>query len=832
MHLRLWQSMALSGLSVSALWYFAFAIGLACAYFLWLFGKRILLIRNSQREWVKTFDSIEDPIFAHSADFRLRRVNLALARRLGRSLGEIVGLRCEAVLPRAHGNWRGCPYCSKNNGTGEAPDPCFGGYSFVTTSTFAADNGEPPGTIHVVRDTTDRHLVEEKYRLLFEQVQEGVFVCTPDGQLVDCNKALVRMLGYSSREEMLTLNLRQCYASPEQADAFMEQMRQQHFFRDFELQLQRKDGSLLPALQESFATRDSEDQVEHYQGFFLDVSEKKRAEDEVRRRNRELHALNAVAVIATQSFDLDEILNRTLKHIISLLSAHSGSIYLVDSPPKLRRRAAWGNTPALDKFNEVEIPDDFWQYAARTRAELFTHSHLASVPPFVREMLALEGMQSWMGVVLWTKDQPLGAVGISCRDRRDFSANDESLVVAICRQLSTAIEKIRLYEESCRAYENLQRAQEQLLQSEKMSAVGQLISGVAHELNNPLTAILGYAQLLESEGLDEHAQDFVRKLFKQAQRTHRVVQNLLSFARQHKPEKLQVDLRRVLEETLVLREYDFKLNNIRVDRDFEPGLPAVTADPHQFEQVFLNIINNAVDAILEQHKGGYLRLRMFRRAHQLCIEFHDSGPGIADPKRIFDPFYTTKSVGKGTGLGLSICYGIVKEHGGEISAGNSPHGGAVILIALPATSVSCDTHVPATAPVRQGVLKGRVLLVEHEEAVLDFEREVLTGAGAEVVTAMRFDEAASLIQQQPFDAVVLSGNVPGSMKPKEFLAWLSRNSPGLESHVLFVFARSDEPVLDHLGKAGHAFLIKPFEIGTLIAATRRMMQKARAAQAT
>jgi two-component system NtrC family sensor kinase len=702
----------------------------------------------------------------------------------------------------------------------------------VTTSAFSGEDGKQSGTIHIVRDTTDRHVVEEKYRLLFEQVQEGVFVCTPDGQLLDCNKALVRMLGYSRREEVLALNLRQCYASPEQAEAFMQQMRQQFFFRDFEVQLQRKDGSLLPALQESFATRDSEDKVERYQGFFLDVSDKKRAEDEVRRRNRELHALNAVAVISTQSFDLDEILNRTLKHIINLFSAHSGSIYLVDVRPKMRRRAAWGNSPAVDKFIEVEVPDDFWDYAVRTRAELFTHSHLASMPAFVREMLHLEGMQSWVGVILWTKDQPLGAVGISCRDRREFNANDESLVVAICRQLSTAIEKIRLYEESCRAYENLQRTQEQLLQSEKMSAVGQLISGVAHELNNPLTAILGYAQLLESEGLDEHAQDFVRKLFKQAQRTHRVVQNLLSFARQHKPEKLQVDLRRVLEETLVLREYDFKLNNIRVDRDFEPDLPAVTADPHQFEQVFLNIINNAVDAILEQNKAGYLRLRMFRRAHQVCIEFHDSGPGIADPKRIFDPFYTTKSVGKGTGLGLSICYGIVKEHGGEIWAANSPHGGAVIGMTLPAAGVSQEARPLTLPPPRQPALNGRVLLIEHEEAVLDFEREVLTGAGADVVTATRFDEAASLIRRQPFDAIVLSGNVPGSFKPKEFLSWLSRNSPALQKHVLFVFARPDDPELNDLGEAGHQFLIKPFDIGSLIAATRRMLQKTRAAQAT
>src|SRR6202007_662587 len=142
------------------------------------------------------------------------------------------------------------------------------------------------------------------------------------------------------------------------------------------------------------------------------------------------------------------------------------------------------------------------------------------------------------------------------RESLEYTSNDESLLVAIGRQLSTTIEKVRLYEETCRAYEDLRHTQEQLLQSEKMSAVGQLIAGVAHELNNPLTAILGYAQLLEQAGLDHRSADYVKKLFKQAQRTHRVVQNLLSFARQRKPQKQAVDLKKVLEETLALGEYD------------------------------------------------------------------------------------------------------------------------------------------------------------------------------------------------------------------------------------------------------------------------------------
>ena len=290
-------------------------------------------------------------------------------------------------------------------------------------------------------------------------------------------------------------------------------------------------------------------------------------------------------------------------------------------------------------------------------------------------------------------------MGISSGDAREYSNNDENLLVAIGRQLATTIEKVRLYEETCRAYDDLRSAQEQLLQSEKMSAVGQLIAGVAHELNNPITAILGYAQLLESEGLNERANDFVTKLFKQAQRTHRVVQNLLSFARQRKPHKQEVDIQKVLDETLALRDYDMRVNNVKVQCDIDSKIPAVTGDPHQLEQVFLNIINNSVDAMLECSGESILKVRCYTLEDNVHVEIQDSGRGIKEPKRIFEPFYTTKSVGKGTGSVLSICYGIVKEHGGDISARNSSEGGAIIEVRLPSAGKAVTPTANAgTAP--------------------------------------------------------------------------------------------------------------------------------------
>jgi two-component system NtrC family sensor kinase len=276
----------------------------------------------------------------------------------------------------------------------------------------------------------------------------------------------------------------------------------------------------------------------------------------------------------------------------------------------------------------------------------------------------------------------LGVLFITSPNRNQFTETDRSLALAIARQLSSSVEKVLLYGETARAYDNLRNTQQQLLQSEKMSAIGQLISGVAHELNNPLTAILGYAQLLESEPIGERAQDFVRKLYRQTQRTHRVVQNLLSFSRQRKPLQSQVDVHRVLEDTLSLRESDLKLNNVLVEREYDLAIPFITGDAHQLEQVFLNI---SVDAIMDSAQSGKLCVRTYQEDSTVCMEFRDSGPGLKDPSKIFDPFYTTKKIGKGTGLGLSICYGIIKEHGGEISAFNHQDKGAVFLIKLPLT---------------------------------------------------------------------------------------------------------------------------------------------------
>jgi two-component system NtrC family sensor kinase len=218
--------------------------------------------------------------------------------------------------------------------------------------------------------------------------------------------------------------------------------------------------------------------------------------------------------------------------------------------------------------------------------------------------------------------------------------------------------------------------------------------------------------------------------------------------------------------------------------------------------------------------------------NSVSIEFHDSGPGIQEPHRIFEPFYTTKNVGKGTGLGLSICYGIVKEHNGDISARNDEQGGAIIQVKLPSAGRAAAPQPEPAAPRRDTALKGMILLVEDEETVLEFERDVLSGAGAEVTTVNSVEAMKSMLEDHAFDALIINGKMPGANSVQETHGWLLNSHPQLRGRFLFTFSSLAEPeVRSFLDQNSVRFLVKPFEVSDLITSTRRLLAKTKAAGA-
>lgn len=245
-------------------------------------------------------------------------------------------------------------------------------------------------------------------------------------------------------------------------------------------------------------------------------------------------------------------------------------------------------------------------------------------------------------------------------------------------------ERTKLVHELWDSLDNVKRLQTHFVQSEKLASLGQLAAGAAHEINNPLTAILGYADvLMEENAANTRPHTIGDKIREQARRTKDLVTNLLSFARQVPAEKQLLDLNTVLTGAVQLRNLDLRGKNIRIEMESHSVLPAVRGDPNQLLQVFYHLISNAVDA-MEAAGGGVLLIRALRERGMVVIEFSDTGPGMKEPEKVFDPFYTTKPVGKGTGLGLSICYGIMQEHGGRILGFNLPEGGCTFRLELPA----------------------------------------------------------------------------------------------------------------------------------------------------
>ncbi len=244
-------------------------------------------------------------------------------------------------------------------------------------------------------------------------------------------------------------------------------------------------------------------------------------------------------------------------------------------------------------------------------------------------------------------------------------------------------ELLGLLQNSEQSVENLKSLQKQLVHSEKMAALGQLVAGAAHEINNPLTAILGYSDLLTTQGgAPAESRGLAEKIHSQGRRIKTLVSDLLSFAKQSPAEKVQLDVNSIVTKAVQLRELNLGSGNIRVDLRIDPSLPGIRGDANQILQVCFHIVGNALDA-LQEAGGGTLVVRTRCEGPNIVLEFADTGPGLAEPNRIFDPFYSTKPLGKGTGLGLSACYGIVQEHGGQISAWNRPEGGATIRVELP-----------------------------------------------------------------------------------------------------------------------------------------------------
>jgi len=457
-----------------------------------------------------------------------------------------------------------------------------------------------------------------------------------------------------------------------------------------------------------------------------------------------------------------------------------------------------GDTP--DARVAPFAPDRFADPAARA-AFLGRLRSEGAVDGYLLRMRRLDGSAVWVEVTAHA-------------DAGDSRLDIEALI----RDVS---ERKKLDDESRDLYQ-------QLLQAEKMAALGQTISGVAHELNNPLAAILSWAERLSEKTLDPSARRGVDVILGEAERAARIVRNLLTFARKRQSTRTMVDVNQVVTDTLALRAYEHRLTNIAVDAALASGLPQVFADPHQIQQVLLNLVINAEQAMLSANGRGSLVIRTWhdRDDDAVVIEVNDDGPGIPVDVRtkIFDPFFTTKEVGKGTGLGLTVAYAIVQEHGGHIFVESRPGRGASFVVELPVSGADVEARPPRPpAPSMEAVRGASVLLVEDELALASAVSDALTDAGLQVDHASDGEEALARIRQKTYDAIVCDLKMPRIDGMTLYRA-IAAATPALARRVIFVtgdVAGTDAERF--LEDSGCRWLAKPFRLGDLLRAVREAL---------
>jgi len=429
------------------------------------------------------------------------------------------------------------------------------------------------------------------------------------------------------------------------------------------------------------------------------------------------------------------------------------------------------------------------------------------------------------------REHAIGTLSVDSRLAGAFDQDDERLLMTLATQAAAAIYNADLIQDLQESLEHLREAQAQLVQSEKLSAIGQLIAGITHELNNPLAAISGYAQLLQmTEGLDPQVRQDVTRIHEQAQRAARIVRNLLTFAREHTSMRKPTDIHQLLQQTLELQAYQLRVENISVELRLAPEPLAVLGDPHQLQQVFFNLITNARDAMTGASDGGRLTIWTERIGEMVQVHVADTGPGLsADVRRhLFEPFFTTKEVGKGTGLGLSICFGIVSDHGGRIWAKEDTTTGAEFIIALPYTYEIPERSATGLLGEPVHVANKLVLVVEDDDPVARVIQRVLSQEGHRVLVGRDGEEALRYVHQAqqrgvPFDLIITDIRMP-NMGGARLYQEIARMYPQLKDKILFVTG-------DSIGVATHHFLsdnrlpclMKPFGLSELRAAVDELL---------
>jgi PAS domain S-box-containing protein len=752
------------------------------------------LISKSQQGYRDLIDTFEDLLFSVSNDGKILTVNRSFADLLGLSFSVVVGrsiseffdlpeasdrAALEQWLPRfiQRRRWTGIVRARvKQTGTLRYFDCVL--HAIVRDDTVYGISG-------FARDVTKERESETRFTELFQTLREGVYLASADDRITEVNPALAQILGFDSKEDLLNREIASLYRNSEDRAEELKQLNDLGFLRAHETTLKHcQDGRDVVAVHTTAAIRDAAGKFVRYQGTFVDVTEHREME-------RRLHREQEFAGRLMDSFP-DLVIALDCEARYTFVSPQILDI-LGFRPEELIGKRIGGRTDPTDRVAMLELFND------------------------------LIFKRLFEGQIEYRTQHKNGAWRVFRASARPLHDETGSITGVIA---------------SARDITDQQRLQQQVIQSERLAAMGQMIAGVAHELNNPLTAILGVTELLRDQSTDEHACRQLDLAHRQARRAAHIVQSLLVFSRPSTPRTTLLHLPDLLQRTLQLHEHSLRANHIQVDLVARPDLPTVLGDSNQLTQVFLNLIVNAEQAIREVREGGTLRIRLGVVGDCVLITFQDDGAGIRREllPRIFDPFFTTKRPGRGTGLGLSICMAIIREHNGDISAQPLPDGGSVFTVSLPVCTQSVALAEPLAAPVNaaraetptpstSSLARKKILVVDDEESILELVTESLSTRGCLVDRASSSEHALDLANRNSYDVILCDLNleaasgkvVSGFDLHARILETLAlRTAP----RPLFIFMTGDlldSSIGEQARREGNCFLQKPFRIAELLA---------------
>jgi PAS domain S-box-containing protein len=611
------------------------------------------------REGTKRFEKIaemgEDGIIVFDEDSRIEFANQMASEMmgfpkdqiLGREFFSLIGKRDEEFLDEVvmRGEGMGqkvCTEISLHTPKGEVKET-----EICIAPTRSEDGGIK--TYAYLRDITERKKFEkdlreseEKYRNLFERVRHGLFMSTKEGRFLDCNQAMWGFLGYQNKEEFLKMDIaKDLYVDPEDRKTFQGLVEQLGFVKDFEVEWKKKNAERITVLITADAKKDREGMVIGYEGINMDISDRKRMERELKEAHDFL--LNLI------ESSVDGIIVTDMKGDILIFNKGAENLlgYKAEEVVgKMNIRSIYQPGVAKEVMEKLRSPD------------FGGVGKLTSFPIFHRK-----------------KDGELIEGDLSASIIYDEKGN-EIASVGIFKDLR---ERLRIERE-------LQKMQEALLQSEKLAAMGRLTSQIAHELNNPIYGIMNTLELLKTEIPPESKRRRILELsLSEIQRLSEMLRNMLSFSKPEEEKRRPIKIDELIEGILLVMEKQMKESNIQVETSLAPDIPEIMASTNQMRQVMLNILKNAKEAM---PKGGILTVRTVREGEMVIIHIQDTGIGIPEKIRdkVFEAFFTTKQKVKGVGLGLSVCYGIIKDHCGEIKIESEEGKGTTFIISLPIQS--------------------------------------------------------------------------------------------------------------------------------------------------